>query len=199
MRKEMLILGVLVVCAVLTISCGTTKKEIRIEEPKLAKEFAHAPKWVLDPSVEKGLVAVGSAKIGKAGMQFARTEAMANARDELARMLSVKVKNMVKNFAQVTGIGDDETVDRVSSQVSKQVTSEVLTGSRQKDLWISPNGDVYMLVGIDPTIVKEMVKENVRTSYKNDEALWQLFQAKQSNEELERAVEKEFGQFKGEE
>jgi len=195
MRREVLVLGVLGVCAMLTINCGTTK-EVKIEEPKLAKEFAHAPKWVLNPSVEKGLVAAGSARIGKAGMQFARTEAMANARDELARMLSVKVKNMVKNFAQVTGIGDDETVDRVSSQVSKQVTFEVLTGSRQKDLWISPGGDLYMLVVIDSNIVKETVKENVKTSYKNDEALWQLFQAKQGHEELEKATEREFGQFK---
>lgn len=198
MKKIVITLSGITMGLMIIAGCGGTKEQIKVEQPGLAKEFANAPQWVLNPSSEIGLAAVGSAKIGPAGQQFARTEAMANGRDELARIMTVKVNNMVKNFTQVTGIGDAQTVDKVSSQISKQVASEVLNGSRQKDLWVSPGGEMYVLVIIDPTVVKEKVKENTITSYKNDEALWQQFQAKNGQEELSKEVEKEFSQSKGE-
>lgn len=136
-KKVVLMLEILTIFPMIIIGCGTAKKEIKetkVQEQGLTQEFANAPKWVLDSSAEKGLGAVGSAKAGKAGMQFARTEALANGRDELARMISVKVSNMIKSFSQVTGVEDDQAIDKVSSQVSKQITSEVLSGSRQKDM-----------------------------------------------------------------
>jgi len=152
-----------------------------------------APSWVLNPQVEGSKVAaVGSAKIGKAGLQFARTEALSNARDELARMIEIRVKNMVKNFMQVTGVGDAETVDRVSVQVSKQVAYQTIRGSRQVAMWRSPCGELFVLVGVDPEMVKDFIKTQVETSLRNERALWQLYQAKKAHEELEREIEKEF-------
>lgn len=175
---------------------GCASKPDKVAAPGLVDEFKKAPKWVLDLSDEKGLNAVGSAKLGKAGMQFARTEALANGRNELARIMNLKVKNLVKNFTQTTGIGDDQTVDTVSSQVSKQVADQVLTGSRQKDLWISPSGELYVLVVLDTATAAQAVKESIQTSYRNERALWQQFQAKKAYEELDDEIEKEFGDFK---
>jgi len=146
--------------------------------------------------MEGGTAAVGSAKIGKAGINFARTEAMANGRNELARQVSVKVKNLVKNFTQTTGIGDSETVEKVSSEVSKHLSNETLIGSRQKEAWISPSSELYVLVVIDPAAIRHTIKDSVQTSLRNEQALWQMFQAKKAHEELEKEIEKEFGEFK---
>lgn len=176
--------------------CGSTPD--KVQAPAMQGEFANAPKWVMSPQMEGGLAATGSAKMSKAGMSFTRTAAMANGRDELARMMNVKVKNMVKNFTQATGIGDDETVERVASNVSKQVTKQVLSGSRMKDSWISPSSELYVFIVLDPTAAAEAVKQSVQTSYKNEKALWQQFQAKKAQEELDAEIEKEFGDFKGE-
>jgi hypothetical protein len=200
MKKKGLIF-VVAIFSVYMVSCAKKESSVQKQPPEPAKiqneqwknEFANAPRWVLNPEVESGLASVGSAKIGKAGIQFARTEALANARDELARMISVKVKNMVKNFTQQIGVGDEQTVDKVSAQVSKQVTYQVLNGSRQKDMWISPSGELYVLVVLDPESVKDVVKQETISSFKNDRALWQQFQAKKAYEELEKEIEKEFG------
>jgi len=116
----------------------------------------------------------------------------ANARDELARMIEIRVKNMVKNFMQVTGVGDAETVDRVSAQVSKQVAYQTIRGSRQVALWRSPCGELFVLVSVDPDMVKDFIKTQVETSLKNEQALWQLYQAKKAYQELDREIEKEF-------
>jgi len=190
MKKLFVLLIVLVFALVFIGGCAST--------PSTVDEYEDAPSWVLDggSSVEEGSAAVGSAKISKAGMNFTRTEALAYARDELAKQLGVKVKNMVKNFTQSTGIGDDETVDKVSSQVSTQVTKETISGSRQKDVWISPSKDLYVLVYIDSETLKASVKNSVQTSMKNEAALWQQFQAKKAYDDLDKEIEKEFGAYK---
>jgi hypothetical protein len=101
---------------------------------------------------------------------------------------------MVKNFTQATGVGDDQTVDKVSAQVSKQIANETLNGSRQKDIWMSPCNELYVLVVLDPATVQEYAKQAVQSSYKNDQALWQQFQAKKAYEELDQEIQKEFAQ-----
>ena len=184
--------------ALLIFLGGCSSTPDKVQSPEMQGEFANAPKWVMSPQMEGGLAASGSSKMSKAGMSFTRTAAMANGRDELARIMNVKVKNMVKNFTQSTGIGDDETVERVVSNVSKQVTKQVLSGSRMKDSWISPSNELYVLVVLDPTAAADAVKQSVQTSYKNEKALWQQFQAKKAQEELDAEIDKEFGDFKGE-
>jgi len=139
------------------------------------------------------LSAVGSAKIGKGGIQFARTEAVAQARDELSRRLSVKVKALVNNFMQQTGMGDDQLVDNFSKQVSKQVTGETLSGSWQKDTWISPSSEFFALVVLEAASVKESVKKQIVSSYQKDEAKWNEFKAANANQELDKEIEKVFG------
>ncbi|WP_022850127.1 LPP20 family lipoprotein [Limisalsivibrio acetivorans] len=185
--KKLLVLVLAV--AFLTAACGGKKPEKKLANPC----FEGAPSWVLTPELEGSIAASGSAKIGAAGVQFAKTEAMASGRDEIARIMSVKVKNMVKNFTQQTGVGDDQVVDKVSAQVSKQVANQTLTGSRQKDIWVSPCNELYVLVALDPGSVQQAVKESVRTSFKNEQALWQQFQAKKAQDELDAEIEKEFG------
>jgi len=192
MRK--LLYAFLVVLAVGIFLSGCSKKE----EPKKLEHacLEGAPSWVIDPTMEGGLSGLGSAKIGNAGIQFARTEAISVARDEIARTMEVKVKNMFKNFTQVTGVGDDETVDRVAVNVSKQVASQTLSGSMPKEAWISPCNEYYTLVVLDPASVQNAVKENALSSFKNEKALWQQFQAKKAHDELEKEIEKEFGNLR---
>lgn len=175
--------------ALIATGCGKKETAALTVDPC----FVGAPTWVLSPELEGALVASGSAKIGPAGMQFAKTEAMAAGRDELARMLNVKVENMVKNFTQVTGVGDAQSIDKVSSQVSRQVANQVLSGSRQQNIWQSQCNELWVLVALDPELVKEQTKKAVESSYKNDNALWQQFQAKKAYDELDKELNKEFG------
>lgn len=188
MKKVLYLLLTLVMT--LAIFSGCAQKG---PEPLKNPCLEGAPAWVVDPTMEGGLSGLGAAKIGAAGLQFARTEAIANARDEIARTISVKVNNMFKNFTQVTGVGDDETVDRVSANVSKQVASQTLEGSRAKNVWISPCNEYYVHVVLDPTMVKQAVAKTAQSSLQNEKALWQQFLAKKAQDELDAEIEKEFG------
>lgn len=191
MKKILMLALVLGMFTLFLTGCGDKKPE-----PLANPCFKDAPAWVIDPTMEGGLTGLGSAKIGAAGMNFARTEAMAVARDEIARSINVKVKNMFKNFTQQIGVGDDQTVDKVATNVSKQVANQTLSGTRAKNTWISPCNELYILVVLDPDTAQEVVKKQVRTSLRNERALWQQFQAKKGFDELDKEIEKEFGEFK---
>jgi len=155
-----------------------------------------APSWVCDggTTMEGGLFAVGSAEKSPLGPSFQRTEAAAAARDALSRQISLKVKNMFKQFQATTGIGDAQTAEKATQNVSKQVSATTLAGSKVMKVWISPKGTMYALVGMpDPKAVQEQVKQATKTSLKNDQALWQKFLAQKADKDLDAAVDKEFG------
>ena len=164
----------------------------RIDNEAMEEEFENAPEWVLTGHDGETFSAVGSAKIGKSGMQFAKNEALANARNELASQLSVRVNSLVNNFTRATGIGDAQMVDRLGKQVVRQVTRETLNGSRQEDVWISPSSDLYVLVVMDAESVRQSVRNQVVSSFRDEEAKWQEYQAKEGDKELDREIDKLF-------
>ncbi|MDD5771902.1 MAG: LPP20 family lipoprotein [bacterium] len=194
MKKKMISLSILAIAVVFSAGCGTTKAVTKQtdtqQDTTVQSEFKDAPKWVTTSQVEGGIAAVGIAKVGKAGMSFARTEALANGRNELARMMELKVKNMVKSFMNVTGVGNGEMVDRVSADVSKQVASQTLNGTTLRDSWASPKDNLYVLIVIDNELAKKSIKDQVETSFKNEQALWQEFKAKNGQDELDKEVNK---------
>ena len=194
--KRTIVLLIIFSVSLMPILTGCGSKAKKIDNEPLEQEYEHAPDWVLAEYQEEKFSAVGSAHIGKGGIQFARTEALATARGELASQVSVSVRRLVNTFAQQTGIGDDQTLDAFSKQVSKQVTNETLAGSREKEMWISPSSDIYVLAVLEAELVKASVRRQVFSGYQQDSAQWQAFQASNGNEELDAEIEKVFGQGK---
>jgi len=145
-----------------------------------------APTWICQPSLEGAIVAVGSAPKTAAGFSMQQTIAMGNGRDELARQIQVQVKNKLENFTRTTGVGANETVDAVVTNVSKQVAKVTLNGSKKVNQWTSPKGTLYVLVAVPEKTVNSAAKQAVKTSFKNDQALWQQFQSKQALDSLEK-------------
>ena len=152
-----------------------------------------APKWVCTGgNVEGYITAVGSAKNTPLGFSYQRSEAMAIARDEIAKQINVKVKNMFKNYMASTGAKID-SADKVTEYVSKQLSKATLIGSKQLNIWIAPDKTLFVLVGVPIKATK--IKELIKSSLQNKKALWQQFQAEKAQKELDREIEKEFGNY----
>lgn len=156
-------------------------------------ELQGAPSWVMMPMVEGTIAEVGSGKRNVAGdMSFQRNEAMADARDNLARLISTKVKNMFKSFKSSTGTGDTATFDKAAESVSKQIASQTLNGTMVKDTWISRSGTLYVLMAVNSDAVADMMEKTLKSnsSFKNDQALYQKFLASKAQGELDAELEK---------
>ncbi len=151
------------------------------------KEGVLAPEWTCTPLVEGSYAEVGSAPMSAAGENFSRREALANGRSNLAQQIETKVKDKVETFVRGTGIGGGESVDKVTTQVSKQVAQVTLKGSKQIKYWQNPKSNtIYVLMAVPESTVNESAKAAVQTSYKNDNALWQQFQSKNALESLDK-------------
>ena len=81
--KRTLIILTLVSLVLMPVITGCGRKVKKIDNALLEKEFEHAPNWVFSEYKGEEFSAVGSARIGKGGIQFARTEALANAADQI--------------------------------------------------------------------------------------------------------------------
>ncbi|MEY4980535.1 MAG: hypothetical protein RLZZ352_2805 [Pseudomonadota bacterium] len=148
-----------------------------------------APGWTCDEPIEGVEVsAIGIYEKTAAGLQFQKDQAAAAARVTLAQQMKVHVANMVKQYAETTGAGSAETVDKVNTSVSRLITSEVLEGSRIFKSAVSPTGSMYVLVGFDEKVAARKTQEVLKTSMNNERALWQQFKSKQAQDELAAAI-----------
>ena len=48
----------------------------------------------------------------------------------------------------------------------------------------TPTGGIVVLVGLSPDTVNQLAEQALKTSMKNDQALWQKFQAGKAQDEL---------------
>lgn len=185
MKKLMLTVAVI---ATIFTGCSTKSEFASVAPSQYALEFEGAPLWVTDNANINQVV--GSAKIGPAGVQFAETEATGIARDSMARQIETKVSNMLKNFTQQTGVGSSAVVDKVTADVSKQLSQQDLVGSKVVKKWISKTGTMWVLLEVNKDSIQAKLDNSVKSSFKNDDALWQQFQAKKAQDELDASLTK---------
>jgi hypothetical protein len=181
--------GVVATVLLLT-SCGSDEvKEAAADCVFPDAPSAAAPGWICDEPVEGiGVSAIGVAEKSAAGHSFMKNMAATDARVQLAQQMKVHVQNMVKQYAETTGAADTETVDKVNTSVTKQITDETLVGTKIYKTRTSPNGALYVLLGMDPSATAMATENALKTSMQNDRALWQQFKAKQGQDELAAAI-----------
>jgi len=151
-----------------------------------------APEWTCTPMAEGAIASVGIAKMNAGhDKSLQRSEAMADGRDALASQISTKVSNLFKSYKATTGTGDTATFDATTSKVSKQLASQTLSGSKSIKSWTNPKtNELYLLVVVPNEPVKKAMDNAIKTSFKNDTALYQEFKAAKANGELDRELEK---------
>lgn len=172
----------------LAFGCGSK----HIDNEAMEEEFENAPEWVLLGHDPQMFSAVGSARIGKSGIQFAKTAALAQARNELARQIGVKVRAVVNTVTREMGMGEGQAADQMGRQVTRQVTEETLNGSRQKDIWISPSSDLYILAVMDEDAVKQSLRNQMLSTLKADREQWETFRETPGESGLDREIQTEF-------
>lgn len=198
MRKTLLtVTSAALLATTLFTGCQQPQNTAEVKEEqadfRCRQDGVLAPQFTCDPFAEGSIVALGVAQMNAGNdKSMQRTEAMASARDALARQIEVKVSNLFKSFKATTGAGADATFDKATSDVSKQLASQTLQGSRQIGMsWRHPKtGELFILVGVSNEPVKKEMEKAVKTSFKNDQALYQKFLAAKADGELDKELEK---------
>lgn len=188
-KTRILSTGAIAVALLLTACSGS---DVKNETPDCVFPDSpndHAPGWICNEPVDGVAVwAVGVAEKSAAGHNFMKNMAATDARMQLAQSMKVHVQNMVKQYVETTGAADTETVDKVNTSVTKQITDESLVGTKVYQTRTSPNGALYVLLGMDPSVAAMVTKNALTTSMKNDAALWQQFKAQKGQDELASSI-----------
>lgn len=188
-KTGLLSTGAIAVALLLTACSGSDVKEETLDCVFPDSPNDHAPSWICNEPVDGVAVwAVGVAEKSAAGHNFMKNMAATDARMQLAQSMKVHVQNMVKQYVETTGAADAETVDKVNTSVTKQITDESLVGTKVFQTRTSPNGALYVLLGMDPSVAAMATKNALTTSMKNDAALWQQFKAQKGQDELASSI-----------
>jgi len=191
MNKQIILAGSLAIAMMFSACSGQPEVEKLPERGQCLIENKVAPSWVCNQDIgyKDQLKDLGIAPYrGSGEFGFARREAMANGRSNLAQQIQTEVKDKVATFMEKTGLGERATIDKVTTQVSKQVARVSMTNSHQLEFWDSGTS-LFILVGIPKKDVNSKIGASVRTSLKNDDALWQQYKAKNSLDGLDKEFE----------
>jgi uncharacterized protein YeaO (DUF488 family) len=191
MKKNTGLLGIsLLAMSLLLTACGSDEVKEEVADCVFPDApSSAAPGWVCDEPVDGVEVsAVGVAEKSAAGHSFMKNMAATDARVQLAQSMKVHVQNMVKQYAETTGAADSETVDKVNTSVTKQITDETLVGTKIFKTRTSPNGALYVLLGMDASVAATATENALKTSMNNDKALWQQFKAQKGQDELAASI-----------
>lgn len=156
-----------------------------IERYDYQSDLKNAPDWIFDIQTSP-YIAVTSAKISPLGLNFAEEEAIAAAKDKIARQINTRVYTVIKQFSQTTGIEDGMYSEKVVTNISRQVSTEELSHAKVEHKWISPQGHFYIQLSVDRSQTTNALKNALRSSTIHE----QQTHVKEAQKELETYLEK---------
>lgn len=164
--KKILVSSLIAISILTFTGCSSKEPEVK-QVKKLESECIvsgeDAPSWVCgDYEESTKYVAVGSAPMSKLGHNFSRNEALMNARTNLVNQIELQIKNHAETYMRSAGLKENEMVEKVVTQVSKQSSSMTLKESKQISYWQSEKDNtIYILVAIDKANVSKDLQKDV--------------------------------------
>ena len=147
------------------------------------------PAWFLDIPDDPNYLYATATSTSK-DLQLALDEAKNGGRTDIAGQIATKVQALFKRFREEVGVGDDAELLAQTTAVSKEVVSEVISGSRtakqdvRKESAMSYRAYVLMEmpIGVANAALIAKVKDN--------KDMYTRFRASQGFKDLESEVEK---------
>jgi hypothetical protein len=159
-RSLILGISVLLGAELLLGACGKPSPKTALEA-----ELEGLPKWALgkceDGLKNKDALCASGSVQGMSSVSLARAAAEGRARTELARVLQVRVKSMLKDYQSAAQGGPDgaTATEQYVEDTSKQITDVTLSGSRLEETFVSKTGTFWALVVLDVAAFKDSLQQ----------------------------------------
>jgi hypothetical protein len=189
--KSFIVFSLLI--AGLTNCTSLSPKEQKLEESNLG----NLPAWVLDPSMEGMIAAVGIAPKSRGGIQFQIPKAEADARANIAAQINTEVSRLTKSALRESKINDVNDIEDVFTQATKNVVKKInLLGARRVNIFKDPeDGTLFVHMALDSEMVANFFELN-KDLYKNQIANSKL--ARENIDQAEQAVDHLFKELNSE-
>lgn len=143
-------------------ACGTPKnvKEKSFQDTGKLTQL-NLPEWVIDPSIEGKIAAVGIAPKTAGGIKMQIAQAESDAVANMAAQIQTSVSRITKESMRRAGVSTDsknsEAVDQYFAQATKSLVKDVpISGAKRKNIYQSPSdGTLYIQMVVESAAVKE--------------------------------------------
>jgi len=153
------------------------------------QEFNNAPKWVKVPRVKGYITGLGIASPNQGeDLALQRSEAMAIARDDIARQIETKIGSFIDKFAESIGTKEKRSFARDVKSKIRNITKMKLRGARTQKSWMGESGKLYLLMTLETKEVLAMLKQSSNSEDKDIK--FQRFLSQKNQKELEKELEK---------
>lgn len=172
--KKILISTTFAAITVLIAACSSTPKPAAVAQiPAYEKMQSKAG----DARKAGGLAVVG---LGESkDLDLAIRKAKANARQELAQMINIKVESLEKFFLEETGQAATAEILSQFSSTAKILTSQELSGSTVEEVKTEKTGGTvtaFVLMSLDPQVIADQLakQKELYTRFRSSEAFKEL-------------------------
>ncbi len=108
-------------------------------------ELANLPAWVLDPSVEGGVAAVGIASPSKGGIKFQLPKAELDAKANIAATIQSEISRITKDSLRSAKVNENDDVEEFFAQATKEVVKDLpLSGVKRLNIFKAEDGTLYV-------------------------------------------------------
>ena len=165
------------------IGCGGTKTNL-IPAPDGSLK---APEWYTSVPEKNGYFFAVSSMTSQ-DMQISIRKAEADARADLARQMGSLTENIVKQFQEEVGLGDDSELLQQFSSATKIRTQQTINSGRIIEQDIVNHSGVYRAYVL-MSLSQEEAIEGIRDVIKANENMRTRFEATEAYKELEEEME----------
>ncbi|MCK9192139.1 MAG: hypothetical protein M0P10_11430 [Sphaerochaetaceae bacterium] len=145
--KKKLIIGLMITTALALTSCATTKAQPAPQQVKEVVKDDSVPSWFYNtPIAEDVHYATGTAKA--VNRQTAIKIAEMAARNQMAEWIETNVKEVMTNYVNDAGEGDNRQNLDAFESISVQVATASLKGVTREKFEFDDDGNVYVLMSI---------------------------------------------------
>jgi len=167
---------------VLVSGCGSSKQSAT------GTSAGDVPDWYNKPPSDPNFLYSAKTAVST-DMQMAIDKAANEGRADVARQMEDKVNSLEKRFKEEVGTGENAQYLDQFTTANKQITSNVLIGSKVKEQKFFQEGNswrAYVLVELPLGAAKEAMLQQI----KNNEQMYTRFRATQTFKELDDEVKK---------
>lgn len=141
----------------------TQAKTSKLKKCRFPKSRKIAPEWVCDASKENlALSAVGYSPKSRAGLEFMKDMASADARSKIANKVHAEVRRNIAEKEREGGM----TPSVPDNTLIEKLTQTTLEGSKIIRSTKAPRGGLYVLIGMDEEHAQKLY-ETVAADYLN--------------------------------
>ncbi len=151
------------------------------------------PEWFTTPPSDPNFLFASKSSTSQ-DMQMAVEKATTEARADISRQMETRVQGLVKQFNEEVGSGPDTQLLSQFTSAGKQVTSNVLSGTRVKTQKVLREGTGYRAYVLMQLPVGAAADQFIQ-SMKKDDKTYTRFRATETYKELDEEAKK-FEDFK---